>query len=49
MDKFKCPKCGQEVEEWQVGLSRKDNETEMCSKCCEAEAMEEYEVKKDEY
>jgi len=47
-DKFKCPRCGKEVESWSVALSRKDNETEICSDCGEKEAMENYEATKDQ-
>ena len=37
-----CPKCGKEYNEFPA-LSRLDNQTEICSKCAEAEAMAELE------
>ena len=37
-----CPKCGKEYTEFPA-LSRVDNQTEICSKCAEVEAMAELE------
>jgi len=37
-----CQKCGKEYTEFPA-LSRIDNQTELCSKCAEKEAMDEFE------
>lgn len=36
-----CPVCKKEVESWSMALSRKDNETFICSSCGVREAMED--------
>lgn len=42
-EKFiKCPKCGKMFEEHLHALSRKDNETKICSQCGTEEAMESF-------
>ena len=42
-EKFiKCPKCGEMFEERLHALSRKDNETKICSQCGTDEAMESF-------
>ena len=38
---FNCPKCGRQVSEYPA-LSRRDNETYICSRCGEIEAFEDY-------
>ena len=37
----KCPRCNGVMEEYPA-LSRRDNETDICSDCGQVEAMEDY-------
>lgn len=37
-----CRRCGRKVNSINVGLSRRDNKTELCSECCHAEARVDF-------
>jgi len=40
----KCPRCKKMFERWQAALSRRDQQTMLCSACGQAEGLEDINV-----